>query len=123
MNTDEIHKCIDRLLNADTTYSNCQKLASLIVISDYITRNINSSTKDDFRDAGRELSDILPSHENYCETKTNFQLKKTGKEPVIEALICVCNEVQDYIHSLYSCTSMPEERVVLENFIDNLTLF
>ena len=123
MNIADIDRCIAALEQGETTFSNCQKLASLVTVRSYLTHTQNKSKMSDLEHAQKELADILPHYNKYCLIKADFQRSLIGKEPVLEALSSVCKELKEYLQALYSSTDMPEERELLEELIKNFSFY
>ena len=106
-----VENTIQELENADTNFANCEKLANL-----YIIRDHNTVTNE----VTEELSDILPHYNIYCEKKRHYQIHKVGEDIVIDSLHIVCNEIFEFIQTLYSSTDMIEERALLTSLVDKL---
>ena len=106
-----VENTIKELENADTNFSNCDKLASLYIIRDHNT------VADEVTE---ELSDILPHYSIYCDKKRDYQVNKVGEDAIINALQVVCNEIMEFIQTLYSSTDMAEERALIVTLIDKL---
>lgn len=106
-----VENTIKELENADTNFSNCEKLASL-----YIIREYNTITDE----VTEELSDILPHYNLYCDRKREYQINKLGEDVVLSALQVLCNEIHEFIQTLYSSTDMVEERALITSLIDKL---
>lgn len=123
MNIDEVNRCIAQLEQDETTFSNCQKLASLLIVREFCNPDLKSGKSRKFDQVELELCDILPHYEKYCSIKAEYQQHNIGKEPVIESLEFVCREIAEFLKVLYSHTDMPEERDVLKNLVNNITLF
>lgn len=105
-----IDQTIEELENSDTTFFNCQNLASL-----YIVRDKLGATKLD-----KELRDIIPTYRSYCEIKKKYQLNELGEEAVINGINNVTKEIKEFIDTLYSNTDLQLERDVINNMIKNL---
>ena len=105
-----IDQTIEELENSDTTFFNCQNLASL-----YIVRDKLGGTKLD-----KELRDILPTYRSYCEIKKKYQMKELPEEAVINAMTNVSKEVKEFIDTLYSGTDLEMERNIINDMIKNL---
>lgn len=121
MNIEDVNRCISQLEDDDMTFSNCQKLSSLIIVREFLNSRLESGKFSDSRQVERELSDILPHYEKYCSLKKEYQLNRIGKETVIDSLKSVCKEINEFIQALYSSTDTPEERAVLRNLVGNIT--
>lgn len=114
-----IDSTIDELENSDTTFANCDKLASLYIIKEHYKKYplVLRGLYDDVED---ELNDIAPQYKTYCEIKREYQLGRTTKEAVIESMRGVCKEIEDFIRILYSSSDMPEEREQLKSLINKI---
>ena len=106
-----VENTIKELEGADTNFSNCDKLASL-----YIIREYNTVTDE----VTEELSDILPHYNLYCDRKKEYQINKIGEDVMLSALQVVCNEIMEFMQTLYSSTDMVEERTIIISLIDRL---
>ena len=107
----ELNEMIKELEEDTTTFSNCQKLASLYIIKSY--NHENNSTM-------QELNDILPQYKNYCMIKKRYQLNELPENTVVYAMQDVSKEIKDFILSLYNNTITKDERYILKNMIDDL---
>lgn len=114
-----IDSTIDELEQGETTFANCEKLASLYIIKEHfkqyplVLRGLYDEVED-------ELNDIAPQYKSYCEIKREYQLGKTTKEAVIKSIKGVCKEIEEFLQILYSNTDMPEEREQLKLFINKI---
>ena len=109
---DEINNTIAELENGSTTFDSCIKLAALYTVRDKYRVNQTQDTEPETQ-VKKELSDILPHYEAYCDTKRNYQLGQIGKDQVIRSIQIVCKEITEFINTLYSSTDMEEEREIL----------
>ena len=105
LNLQEIEESIKDLENSSTTYDNCSKLASLYIVRDKMKQN------DVVED---ELNDVLPSYKRYVEVKRKYQLKEVTADALYTAFNSLCNEIQEFLHTLYSCTDTEQERAILK---------
>ena len=121
MNIQDINRTISELENDATTFSNCEKLAHLYIVREYQKRGLKTMVEPkSSTTVKRELSDILPYYEKYCNIKKEYQLYGTGKEAVLTSLQSVCREILDLIHTLYTSTDMPEERHIIVGILSNI---
>lgn len=97
MDITEIENTIKSLESGETTFANCQKLASLYVVFDHL------------KTAG-DVKDSLPAYKNYCEVKCQYQKHQTSEVNVVTSISAVCKELKSLIHLIYSNSDMPEER-------------
>jgi hypothetical protein len=117
MDLQVIRNTIVDLENAENTFENCSKLASLYIIMSEAEKSkidTKSSVTED------ELQDIFPAYRNYVESKRNYQLNGTSEEQTVKALGFVCQEIYEFIQALYSSTDMPQERTHIRNLISKL---
>ena len=118
LDLDQISNTIEELENGATTFDNCLKLASLYIVKDHLNNAVermsNSITPAAGDQVETELADILPHYRKYCEVKREWQLQGVDRHHVIQEMEFVCKEVIEFVQSLYSCTSMPEERVPIK---------
>ena len=116
MNMQEIEDSIIELENGATNFNNCQKLASLYIVKEhYINKNkslVNSVIT--------ELNDILPQYKTYKEVKTKYELHELPKERLILSMSYVCQEIKEFLQTLYSSSDMEEERDLLRQMLSNL---
>ena len=112
LNITEINNTIIELENGDTTFANCQKLASLYIVRDKLSNHVNA--------VEHELSDILPQYKNYCAVKRKYQLSELTVDAVINSIGGVCKEIQEFIETLYGSTDTQEERERIQQMIQNL---
>ena len=114
MNIIEINNTVVELENGDTNFANCQKLASLYIIQDRYNRNIPSNNVEN------ELNDILPQYQNYCTVKRKYQLNEVTENAVINSIYKVCDEITEFLKTLYGSTDMQEERDAIIQMIKSL---
>ena len=101
----EILDTIKELENGSTTFDNCSKLASLYIIKDKFIKD----------KVEEELNDILPTYRRYVTVKRNYQLQETTKENVLLHLKSVCDELSEFLLTLYRCTDFEQERTLIRN--------
>lgn len=117
MDLQVIRNTIADLEQADNTFDNCAKLASLyIIVSEAEKSKIDPKSSV----TEGELQDILPAYRHYVDAKRNYQLNGTSEEQTVKALGFVCQEIYEFIQSLYSSTDMPQERTHIRNLISKL---
>lgn len=115
-----VESTIQELENQDTTFNNCEKLASLYIIKDYHEKKFRTVVNEKENNVVNELSDILPSYSMYCNKKREYQLNKLGADVVLSSLTEVCREILEFIHTLYSSTDLPEERDIIVGKLSNI---
>ena len=112
-----INNLIDDLENGDTSLSNIRNLSALYTVKSHLL----GSSK--FDKTAKELNDILPSYLQYIETKRRYQLKEITETNVLLQLGNVCQEIKEFIQTLYSGTDTPEERKILKDMIKEIQEF
>ena len=116
MNIQEIEESIRELEDGDTTFNNCQKLASLYIVKE----NYKSGSTTMVTDVIEELQDIIPQYRIYKEIKRQYQLRECPKEKVLHSMQFVCQEIKEFLQTLYSSSDMEEERILLTTMLSNL---
>ena len=120
----DVDNTIRELENGETTFANCAKLADLYIVRKYYetSKEMQNEYGHDYGNAEvkKELSDILPSYTEYGDLKKHYQMGEITEKPVISALNKVCNEIEEFMHTLYSSTDMEEERSTIATLIDKL---
>ena len=115
-----IENTIQELENSDTTFNNCEKLASLYIVREHLQdANLTVVNKSE-KEIIDELNDILPSYSMYCKKKREYQMNKLGADVVLQSLQEICREILEFIHTLYSGTDMPEERHIIVETLSNI---
>ena len=113
LNVDEIDEAINSLECEDLTYSVCSKLADMYIIKQYLDNNTSDNII-------TEYNDILPSYEDYKRVKTNYMQHNISENVVIDKMALLCNEISEFIHTLYINTISKEERIIIMNMLENL---
>lgn len=116
MNIEEIKNTIEALENSSTTFGNCEKLASLYICREYLTRAPSDPDK-----VEQEYSDILPQYRQYCAVKRRYQLHEVTEDLVISSMKNVCTEIEEFIKILYSNTDTQNERLQIHNMLQELS--
>lgn len=111
MDISTINELIDELENSETSLSNVRNLSALYTVKTHLlgTPNYDTTTK--------ELSDILPSYLQYIEVKKQYQLNKTTSKDVHINMKKLCQEIKEFIQTLYNNTDTKEERTIIENML------
>ena len=116
-----VENTIQELENENTTFNNCDKLASLYIVRHFNKdANMTVVNNEQARAVTRELSDILPHYEIYVDKKREYQLNKVGEDVVLMSLKAVCREINEFLHTLYSSTDLPEERDIIVGNLSNI---
>ena len=114
LNIDEISNAIQTLENGQTTYDSCMKLASLYIVrKELIGTNSNPVVA--------ELQEILPQYRKYCSIKKRYQMQEVTDEAVYSAMQYLCDEIEEFLHTLYSHTDTRLERSMLRDMILELS--
>ncbi len=58
----------------------------------------------------KELDDILPAYNQYLNDKIQYQSNELGPEPMLNSFKFVCQELQDFVITLYCGTDTYKER-------------
>lgn len=114
-----IDSTIEELENSDTTFTNCERLASLYIIKEHY-KNYPPVLRGLYDDVEEELNEIAPQYRTYCDIKRNYQKGDASKEAVLTSLKKVCKEIEEFTRILYSSTDMPEERKLLKQCADSI---
>ena len=110
-----IEDTIQLLENEATSVENVQDLANLYTVYDKLKykQPVKSSSH-------AEFNDILPAFEKYLETKKHYQLGEGQEESVQHALKLLCQELKEFIETLYSSTSSRKERLSIQYLVRDL---
>lgn len=108
MNIREIEDTIEELENGDTTYDACIKLSALYSVRD----NLKSDTR-------KELDDVLPLFKMYVAVKTKYQLGELPATSLIMGMGDLCNEIHEFIETLYNNTEVDGEREAIKQMLQN----
>lgn len=69
-------------------------------------------------DTKKELDDILPAYNQYLNYKLKYQLGELDEMPMLGSFKFLCQELQDFILSLYSGTDTYKERRNLQSVLE-----
>lgn len=103
----EINNTIEELERGDTTFANCQKLSCLYIVREHLQNSTHEAVN---TQVAKELNDILPQYKRYCEVKRRYQMHELTIEAVLQSMQIVCNEIDEFMRTLYSSTDTAEER-------------
>lgn len=120
LNFEEIEQYIDELENSPTTLNNCQKLSVLYICREFAQKDDANSETANNDEVIEQYSDILPEYKEYCKIKKDYAFNKVTENAVIKEINDVCNEIFEFINTLYSSTDMPEERKIILQMIKKL---
>lgn len=112
MDLSTIQQAILELEYEDPTVDTVQELACLYIVRDNLSKPDNLVEK--------ELSEILPQYRIYCETKRKYQLHELTEDAVTDSMGKVCNELKEFVTTLYSSTDFYKERKILLQSIEDL---
>ena len=110
MNLEEINNTIAELETGETTFVNCQKLASLYTVRDNYGKSISTV----------EIQDTLPAYTHYCDIKGQYQRSLLPAESVHIAMESVCKELSELISLIYSNSDMEQERILLVDCVQTV---
>lgn len=110
LNLTEINNTIEELEHGNTTYDSCIKLAALYTVRD----KLNTDT------VIEEYHDILPQYQHYVSVKRKYQLGELTDKAIIHSIDSVCQELFEFIQTMYSCTDTDIERTAIKAMINRL---
>lgn len=117
---DGINQAISDLISKPTSMDTAQKLASLYILRDKLSQIQQESGPETTDTTEAELNDILPCYREYREVKRKYQLQEISENAVLDSLDDVCEEIEEFMNTLFNGTDMPEERKRLSKLITNL---
>lgn len=120
MNIQAIEEAIKELEMDDTTVKNVQELATLYIVKEKLQDPATTVVTPCSTIVEEELKDILPQYRYYIDTKRKFQLNQVTENAVIADIKDLCREIGEFIHTLYSCTDIKKERILIESLITDL---
>lgn len=110
----EINNLIDELEQSETSLSNVRNLSALYNVKTHLVGTENYDSVE------RELKDILPSYRQYIDAKRQYQLKEVTIDRVHMHMKKLCQEIQEFIQTLYSGTESKEEREMLQKTVKDI---
>lgn len=116
MNIEEIKSTIEELENSDTTFSNCEKLASLYIVYEHLTTP-DTIIQDD---SEKELQDIFPQYQAYINIKRKYQLNQIADSALLQAMHILCVEIKEFILTLYQSTELAQERQEIQRLLSEI---
>ena len=117
MDIDIIQDTIYTLENTEITLDTIRDLASLYIVRDKLLKGEIGARKGTLE---AEINDILPSYMKYKEQKIQYQLNNIPEETIIISLNLLCQEINEMITMLYSCTEMYKERKCIKDMLTKL---
>ncbi len=118
MDLDLINNTIEELENSDTTFINCQNLASLYAVRENYKLRSSLLTEDEA--VAKELSDLFPQYRKYREIKRKYQLNELSEKAVTSSMELLCKELQEFLMILYRNSDLPEERKSIKCTLDSV---
>lgn len=117
MDITSIAEAIKNLEAGDTTYDTVQELASLYIVYEHLVGFSDFVRRDNVNE---ELQDIMPYYMKYRDIKRRYQFNQTNEGEVIQGIKNVCQEITEFIETLYSGTDMNKERRCIKDMISKL---
>ena len=119
-----IEDTIDELEQDATSFNNCEKLSYLYICRDnYYNRNmkrIDSLESKSERSTQSELDDLLPAYQKYIDTKRRYQKYEVIEQMLIYSMENLCDEITEFISSLYHNTESTAERQLILNMLEKI---
>lgn len=118
-----IEDTIEELEQDATSFENCERLAYLYICrAEYYNRNMKrvDSPESKSNNTTAELHDILPAYQKYIDTKRRYQRYEVVEQMLIYAMDNLCDEIVDFISTLYCNTESTAERTIILNMIDKI---
>lgn len=112
LDLEEINNTIMELENGDTTFDTCIKLAALYTVRE---KQIIPKTNTE-----KELSDILPAYRKYVDVLKAYQMGNSSDKALLDCTQLVCQELKEFILSLYSSTDGQNFRHYIEETLQDL---
>lgn len=112
MDITAINDAIQELENSETTQENVLELASL-----YTVRNNIQVAMDPVQS---ELTDIFPYYLKYRQIKQKYQRNQAIDYEVIQGIKDVCQELKEFVETLYNHTDMHKERMCIKKAVQEL---
>jgi len=107
-----IKEAIKELEQSDTVVDNIQELASLYIVAQNMKQGLNPVVT--------ELNEILPAYNKYIQVKRKYQLGEIAEDAVCINIRNVCQEIRDFMCTLYAGTDMGKERRYIRGLIQDL---
>jgi len=112
MEIDIIQNNINELENSSTSADNVMELASLYIVKNNLKKGLNPVVS--------ELNDIFPAYNRYISVKKEYQLNGTGDDIMLEQLKLLCQEIKEFLITLYSGTDTYKERRYISNTLSEV---
>ena len=118
MNLELVQNTIEQLESLDTTFENCQNLASLYIVRDMYKPRRSQLLEDE--KVAKELSDIFPQYTKYIQIKKQYQLKEVSADKVSLEINELCRQISEFLILLYVDSDMPQERKSLQDLVEKI---
>lgn len=114
-----IDNTIEELESEPMSFDTLDKLAVLYTCRDHLK---NSSETALYTSEGtlNELHDILPSYYKYVDTKKRYQQFEVVDKMLLYAMQNLCDEITDFVASLYHNTETDGERALIIQMITDM---
>ena len=117
-----IEDTIEELEQDATSFENCEKLTYLYICRDnYYNRSmkrIDSLKSKSEQSTQSELNDLLPAYQKYIDTKRRYQQYEVVEQMLIYSMDNLCDEITEFISSLYHNTESTAERTIILKMIN-----
>ena len=121
LNLQEVENTIVELENGETTLETCRRLAILYIVRDQHKNTILGDSGACSDEIMQEYKDILPMYKEYCSMKREFQLGRAREDAVVSKLSILCEEIDEFVRTLYFNTNTPAERECIHTVLDKLS--
>ena len=112
LDLEAIEASIGELESADTTFVNCEKLASLYIVREHLQDGLKT-------EIDGITEELLPSYSKYREGKKREQLHELPENTCISELSQLCEELKELVLRLYTSTTAAE-RCILSDMLECL---
>ena len=123
MNIQDVKETIITLENSENSLSNARNLAALYIIEEHMQSRLQTKSERSNDKIVKEFQDILPSYFVYKETKRKYQMGENVKDKVIVDLRSLCQEIYEFVSTLYSSTDSQEERDEISTLAKKISKF
>jgi len=123
MNIQDVKETIITLENSENSLSNARNLAALYIIEEHMQSRLQTKSERSNDKIVKEFQDILPSYFIYKETKRKYQMGENVKDKVIVDLRSLCQEIYEFVSTLYSSTDSQEERNEISTLAKKISKF
>lgn len=113
---EEINAEILSLENKKLDYAVCSHLADMVIL-----KNFYSSGESENDVVVKEYDDILPKYIKYKDVKRLYQLDKTTEKEMLKSLSSACDEIYEFINTIFINTGSQSERDIIVLMIQRLS--